>query len=81
MITLNSIGDFTWSFGQTFHIELMGSRECYEWSDPDYGGDNTIRPCGKYHEWLDKNNLEFGRDKGTHKIKDYCGKDVIILEE
>lgn len=79
MITLDTVGKFTWSFGQTFHIETKHG--CYEWSDPDYGGNNTIKPTGTYAEWLDVNNIPYGRAKGTHSIRGYCGPDVKILEK
>jgi len=78
MLTLQTWGHFTWDYGMRFHIETIHGY--FEWSDPDYGGDNTIIPCGTYAEWLSKHNLQFGRDKGYHMIGDYCGPDVIIKE-
>lgn len=78
MLTLDTVGHFTWDFGQRFHIETVDGN--YEWSDPDYNGDNTIRPAPPYPQWLDKQNIEFGRDKGRHTIRDYCGPDVKIME-
>ena len=75
MISLDTVGNFTWSFGNKFHIETPDGN--YEWSDPGYlGGDNTIKPSVPYDEWLVKMDLPFGRDKGTHIIRYYCGKDV-----
>lgn len=79
MLTLETSGLFTWGFGNKYHVETAIGN--YEYSCADYpGGNNTIVPCGTYSEWLKKNNMEFGRDKGWHKIKDYCGTNVIIKE-
>lgn len=79
MITLETIGTFTWSFHHRFHIETDQGN--YEWSDPDYpGGDNTIHPCQPYNVWCNLLNIPFGRDKGTHRIRDYCGNNVSIFD-
>lgn len=73
-LTLDTIGGFTWDFGQKFHIETdVGN---FEWSDPDYGGDNSIKPTVPYKDWLRKSHIPFGRCKGEHRIRDYCGEDV-----
>ena len=75
MITLDSFASFTWDFGQNFILEVGGN--CYIWSDPDYNGDNTIRPlAGTFDEYF---KGYFGRDKGIHRIIDYCGPNVSIL--
>lgn len=75
MINLDTVAEFTWDFGQKF---LLATPHGYfMWSDPDYSGDNTIVP---YHG----NPGDFtmpgfcGRDKGIHRIGDYCGPDVIF---
>ena len=79
MITLDTVADFTWSYGEEFFLETPDG--CYVWSDPDYGGDNTIRKFeGTYADWCKKRHLDFGRGKGCHKIGEYYGKDVIIEE-
>lgn len=79
MLTLDTIADFTWCLcGEWFHLETNDG--CYEWSDPDYGGDNTIRPCGSLAEWYEDRGIPFGRCKGRHLIRDYCGEDVIIKD-
>ncbi len=76
---LDLTGNFVWSFGKEFHIAT--DKGNYEWSCPDYpGGDDTLKPCGSYGEWLDKIGIEFGRCKGRHVIKDYCGESVVLIE-
>jgi len=81
MLTLDSVADFTWDFGHEFHLRTSDGN--YIWSDPGYpGGDNTIRPTKlSYSEWIVEIQIPFGRDKGTHTIRGYCGEDVKILEE
>ena len=65
-------GHFIWSFGCEFFIETeIGN---FVWSDPDYNGDNTIRPFnGNYHEWCNSVGIPYGRDKGVEFISSYCG--------
>ncbi len=70
-INLDTVGEFVWDFGQRFHITTNVG--CFEWSDPDYGGDNTIRPCSDFATWIGDS---FGRDKGTRRIGDKCGNQV-----
>ena len=78
MLSLDTIGLFTWSFHHRFHIETHEGN--FEWSDPQYpGGNNTIRPCESYEIWRDSLNIPYGREKGVHTIRDYCGPDVIFL--
>lgn len=78
MLDLNKFGHFTWNFGQEFFIETDSGN--YVWKDPDYQGDNTIVSyVGSYMEWCKTNKIPFGRDKGHHKIKEYCG-DVTLQE-
>ena len=77
-LTKDMIADFTWDFGMMFYVETPVGN--YEWQDPGYGGDNTLRKVNvSLKEWL--KDVPFGRDKGTHVISDYCGEDVIIIEE
>jgi hypothetical protein len=77
-LTLDDIGRFTWSFGRYFHIET--NKGNFIWSDPDYGGDNTIRHTDmNYMQWRQYLQLPFGRDKGEHIIRDYCGIDVKMV--
>ena len=78
MLTINDIAHFTWFWEKEFHLDC-GSKGCYIWSNPDYpGGDNTIVPCGTYQEELKNYNIPYGRDKGEHRIGDYCGSGVKI---
>lgn len=79
MDLLNEIGYFTWNFGNNFFIET--SQGNFTWSDPDYpGGTNEIQKFyGTYRDWIKAENISYGRDKGTHKIRDYCGEAVKIL--
>ena len=79
MLTIDDVkdlrGKFTWNFSQQFYITTpLGN---FTWNDPRYEGDNTLRATKKtYHEWIDPNNEgDFGRDKGEHRIGDYCGED------
>jgi len=74
---LSLVGDFTWFWGETFFIET--SEGNFIWSDPDYDGDNTIKPINMSYEQYCKNSkVPYGRDKGTHVIENYCGKNVIL---
>jgi len=75
---LDMVGKFTWSFGHLFHIETKAG--CFEWSDPDYDGDNTIRPCGSYKNWVKKHGIPYGRAKGRHVIRGYCGENWILVD-
>ncbi len=79
MLKLTDIGHFTWGFGSDFFIEVDGLGN-FVWSDPDYQGNHIILPfAGSYKEWCEKLKIPFGRDKGEHVIKDYCGNDVSIF--
>ena len=50
------------------------------WSDPDYGGDNTLRPySGTYESFCADAGVASGRCKGQSTIDKFCGKDVKIL--
>lgn len=74
---LDEIADFTWSFGEEWFLET--SHGNYTWSDPDYGGDNTMKPFnGTYGRWCQIVGVPYGRDKGKHIIRDYCGERVCI---
>lgn len=65
------VGTFTWSFGELFFIETEAGN--FVWSDPEYGGDNTIVPFkGDYNKWAREMSIPFGRDKGKHIISEYC---------
>lgn len=79
MIDLETTGSFTWNYGNEFLIETKDGN--YTWSDPSYhGGTNEIkRYTGDYKKWCEDNNIPFGRDKGSHMIKTYCGDKVTFI--
>lgn len=73
----NLVGHFTWSFGQEFFIETEQGN--FVWSDPDYNG--TIRTFkGNYHTWVKQINIPYGRNKGHHIIKQYCGDFILVKD-
>jgi hypothetical protein len=75
---LDKTGEFTWMFGPDFFIETNEGN--FIWKDPDYNGDNTLRPyAGNYHDFVKECKVPYGRDKGKHIIKEYCGPDVRII--
>ncbi len=79
MNILDLYGHFTWSFRSQFFIETTIGN--FIWNDPDYGGNNTIIPySGSYKDWCINLNIPYGRDKGQHIIKEYCGNELTILE-
>jgi hypothetical protein len=68
------VGSFTWFWSDTFFVQT--SKGNYLWSDPDYGGDNTLREYeGTLEKYCIDNDIPFGRDKGKHIIGEYCGPD------
>ena len=72
-------GSFGWDFGEHFFIETSSGN--YVWSDPEYGGDNTLRRYdGPLKQWLRAKRQPYVRDKGVHRIRDYCGADVKVVE-
>lgn len=74
----NTLGEFVWCWNKTFFIETCYGN--FVWSDPDYpGGDGTItRFDGSYEEFIKQQNIPYGRDKGKHIIKEYCGDFVYV---
>lgn len=79
MINLDTEADFMWSFRDEFFLVTPDGN--YIWSDPDYGGDNTIqRFHGTLADWCHKLRLLYVRGKGKHKIGNYCGKEVVIIQ-
>lgn len=75
---LYEVGEFSWDFGSNFFIEThLGN---YIWSDPDYNGDNTLRPYpGSLESFLKDRDIPYVRDKGKHIVRDYCGPDVKVV--
>jgi hypothetical protein len=75
---LDIVGHFTWSYGERFFIET--SEGNFVWSDPDYDGDNTLRRFhGGYSDWCKDVGIPYGRDKGRHVLRMYCGDDVKVI--
>jgi len=77
-ISLDTFAKFIWNFGEKFLVEF--NNQTYVWSSPDYNGDNTIR---RYTDDFD-NFTSSGfcvRDKGWHIIRDYCGPNVIFIND
>lgn len=74
---LDSVGDFTWDFGQQFFVETEHGN--FIWSDPDYNGDNSFTKYeGTYKDWMPLNSGRFGRSKGKHIIRSYCGDQIVV---
>lgn len=77
MINLDTVADFIWFWSDKFFLET--SEGNFIWSDPDYQGNNTIVPFkGTMAEYCKQTKIPFGRDKGKHTIRGYCGEDVVI---
>lgn len=82
MIDLDTVAEFVWGFGRDFLLTVHGEDgpTHYVWSDPSYGGDNTIKPYSG-----DPRNFAYvgfaGRCKGTHRIGNYCGDKVKFQEK
>lgn len=75
---LDEVGDFTWNFGSEFFVET--SKGNFIWSDPDYGGDNTLtRFVDTYRAYDSENNFRGGRSKGKHVIRSYCSDKVKVM--
>lgn len=68
--------EFSWNYGNEFFLETSIGN--FTWSDPSYpGGTNEIRPFfGDLKKYLSTRNIPYLRDKGIHKISEYCGEDV-----
>lgn len=74
---LNSIGQFTWDFGQRFFVATEHGN--FVWSDPDYNGDNSFTKFdGSFKDWIDQTGVPFGRAKGRHLIRSYCGDQIVL---
>lgn len=78
MLSLDDVADFTWDFGSWFFLET--DKGNFQWNDPEYGGTNTITKFdGTYQDWIKSCHIPYGRGKGKHVIRDYCGPDVKIV--
>lgn len=68
----NLVGSFTWNFSNEFFIETQDGN--FVWSDPDYMGTGYISEYpGTYEQWIKKQGIPYGRDKGKHMIGSFCG--------
>lgn len=77
---LDLSADFTWMWDQHFFVETEGCN--YVWSDPRYDGDNTLRLYyGSLADYCKEQGIDFGRCKGNHVIRRYCGDDVKVVGE
>jgi len=76
MNVLDLIGKFTWLWDHDFFIVTKEGNFIY--SDPEYqDGDNTIRPTKfTLKQYLGIKGLEYGRDKGIHRIGDFAVRGV-----
>lgn len=53
----------------------------YIWSDPEYGGNNSIKKFkGSLQDAFATGLAKFSEHKGEYNINYYCGSDVDILE-
>lgn len=76
----NLIGEFYWGFEQTYFIETTEGN--FIWSSPDYNGDGTIKKYnGRYKDWCEQYNVICGRNKGIHRIGDYCGENFVYMDD
>lgn len=75
-MNFDTIADFTWFWNDEFFLETDEGN--YIWSSPEYNGDNTIRRYnGSLSDYISNEaGCSFGRDKGRHRIRDYCGDSV-----
>lgn len=80
-LTTDDRGAFTWLWSEEYFIQSHGKGN-WIWKSSEYaGGDNTIRRYnGTLTDYLKEIQLPFGRGKGVHTIKQYCGDQVKILE-
>lgn len=76
---MEEVGDFCWNYANKFFIETRFGN--FIWSDPDYlGGDNTIEQFGgSYEDFVKLEKIPYCRDKGKHRIRDYCGEEFTFI--
>ena len=78
LLNMGSLARFSWFWGKDFFVETpLGN---FHYSDPDYGGDNTMTLFeGSYEKFRIYLNFQTSRDKGFHDIEEYCGKDFTLV--
>jgi hypothetical protein len=70
-------GEFTWLWSEVFFIETKKGN--FIWLSPEYNGDHTItRTEMTYRDYLLYIDVPYGRSKGKHIIRQYCGDDVEV---
>lgn len=80
----SELADFSWAWNDKFFVQIKhpinpANGGNYVWSDPDYGGDNTLTKFeGSLIDFLRREKVEFVRDKGLHIIGQYCGMVVVV---
>lgn len=74
---LDEIADITYMWGCHFFLETsLGN---FIWQDPDYEGDNTISLfLGNYHQACAFLEIPYGRGKGQHVVRAYCGSKLTL---
>jgi len=51
----------------------------YQWSNPDYGGDNTMEPTGmEIREWCNSQQVDTAKYMGKKIIGTYCGNFKLV---
>lgn len=80
-MNLDTVANFIWFWSHEFFLETDDGN--FIWSDPDYpGGDNTIKPFdGSLKDFCNAGGPGYGRVKGRHTIRAYCGDQVKFIEE
>lgn len=77
---LNTTGNFTWFWNDLYLIETTTGN--FIWSDPEYGGDDTIKPySGSLMNFCRHQEVPYGRDTGTHVIRKCCPNAKYVNEE
>ena len=80
MITTDSVCHFMHGFASHWFVECPGGAN-YTWNADRTGGRNSIqRYCGKYSDWKRDLKIERGKSHGNHKVGEFCGESVVIIE-
>lgn len=74
------VGGFTWNYNCKFLIETPEGN--FIWSNPDYpfGDNSVVRYHGSYEDWIQQENIPYGRYKGKHVVENYIGMDFSFKE-
>lgn len=71
-LTLDTSAVFTWGFGHMYLVETPAGQFLY--SNPEYGGDNTIKPF--YGDPKDYFIGDTKTGRQVYTIREFCGDDV-----